>query len=51
MGVVGACIPARLGQVQARTVTAIVIVPVHMKDFLFFDRQQPRKDALRQTCP
>lgn len=50
MGVVG-CIPTRLGQVQARTVTAIVIVPVDMKYFLSFDRQQAREDAFRQTCP
>ena len=38
-----------LREVQTGTVTAVVVVAVHVKDFLALDGQETRKDTFGQT--
>jgi hypothetical protein len=38
-----------LGKIKTGTVPSIVVVPVHMKDFLALNRQQTRENAFSKT--
>lgn len=40
---------ANLGEIQAGTVSSVVLVSVHMQDLLALDRKQSGKDTFGQT--
>ena len=39
-----------LGEVETGTVTSVIIISIHVKDFLPFNRQQAGENAFRQPC-
>lgn len=38
-----------MGEIQTSTISTVVIVPVHMEDFLSVDREESGKDTFGQT--